>query len=205
MIMKGENRRNRLKLTKMVCGLLVIGLWIGSNSLYAQSQAIDVNQSSLTIRVFKSGLFSGFAHDHEIKAPITEGAIDSSSNPSVNLRLDSRKMRVLDPDVSANNRAEIQHTMEGAAVLDVEHFPEISYRSTAITKTGDAHWEVHGNLSLHGKNEPVMVAVSLEEGHYRGSASFKLTTFGITPIRIAGGTVKVKDEVKIEFDILPVH
>jgi polyisoprenoid-binding protein YceI len=49
-------------------------------------------------------------------------------------------MRVLDPDTSADNRAEIQYTMQGNAVLDVEHFPEISYRSTAITKTGDAHW-----------------------------------------------------------------
>jgi hypothetical protein len=38
-----------------------------------------------------------------------------------------------------DKRAEIQHMMEGNAVLDAEHFPEISYRSTAITKTGDAH------------------------------------------------------------------
>jgi polyisoprenoid-binding protein YceI len=52
--------------------------------------------------------------------------------------------------------------MEGAAVLDVVHFPEISWRSTAITKTGDAHWEVRGNLNLHGKNRLVVVVVSLE-------------------------------------------
>jgi hypothetical protein len=47
--------------------------------------------------------------------------------------------------------------------------------------------------------------VSLEGRHYRGSASFKQSNFGINPIRIAGGTVKVKDEVKIEFDIVPVQ
>jgi hypothetical protein len=192
-----------MKLPKLVLGMLVVGVCVAPNSLSAQGKAIDVNRSSLTIRVFKSGAFSAFAHDHEIKAPITEGEIDSSANQSVQLRLDSRKMRVLDPDISADKRAEIQHTMEGAAVLDVEHFPEISYRSTAITKTGDAHWEVHGTLNLHGKNQPVVVMVSQEGGHYRGSASFKQSEFGITPIRIAGGTVKVKDEVKIEFDIVP--
>jgi hypothetical protein len=49
------------------------------------------------------------------------------------------------------------------------------------------------------------VLVSLESGHYRGSASFKQSEFGITPIRIAGGTVKVKDELKIEFDIVPLQ
>src|SRR6202023_2853991 len=121
----------------------------------------------------------------------------------VQLGVDSGKMRVLDPDISADDRAKIQHTMVGAGVLDAEHFPKISYHSTAITKSGDAHWEVRGNLSLRGKNQPVAAAVSLESGHYRGSASFKLSAFGISPIRIAGGTVKVKDEVKIEFDILP--
>ena len=194
-----------MRLTKLALGMLAIGVWVGPNTLYAQHQAIDVNRSSLTIRVFKSGMFSAFAHDHEIRAAIDEGWIDSSANPSVQLRLDSRKMRVLDPDISVHNRAEIQHTMDGTAVLDVEQFPEISYRSTAITKTADSHWEVHGNLNLHGKNQPVVVVVALEAGHYRGSASVKQTNFGIDPIRIAGGTVKVKDEVKIEFDILPVQ
>jgi hypothetical protein len=194
-----------MRLTKLALGMLVIGVWVGPNNLCAQRQAIDVNRSRLTIRVFKSGVFSAFAHDHEIRAPIDEGGIDSSANPSVQLRLDSRKMRVLDPDISADNRTEIQHTMEGTAVLDVAHFPEISYRSTAITRTGEAYWEIHGNLNLHGKNQPVIVLVSFEGGHYRGSASFKQSIFGINPIRIAGGTVKVKDEVKIEFDIVPVQ
>jgi polyisoprenoid-binding protein YceI len=190
---------------RLALGILVIVVCLGPNNLYAQPQAIDVTKSSLKIRVFKSGAFSAFAHDHEIQAPIDEGKVDSSASPSVQLRVDSRKMLVLDPQISADKRAEIQHTMEGSAVLDVEHFPEISYRSTAITQTGDAHWEVRGNLNLHGKNQPVIVVVSLEEGHYRGSASIKQSAFGITPIRIAGGTVKVKDEVKIEFDIVPVQ
>jgi polyisoprenoid-binding protein YceI len=164
-----------------------------------------VNKSSLKIRVFKSGAFSAFAHEHEIQAPIDQGKIDSSASPSVQLRVDSRKMRVLDPETSADKRAQIQQTMEGATVLDVEHFPDISFRSTAITKTGEAHWEVHGTLSLHGKNQLVVVVVSSEAGHYRGSGSVKQSDFGITPISIAGGTVKVKDEVKIEFDIVPVQ
>jgi hypothetical protein len=206
-------RRNFVR--PLALGLLAILVCLGPDKLYAQPQAIDVSKSSLKIRVFKSGAFSAFAHDHEIQAPIEEGKIDegridegkieTSASPSVQLRVDSRKMRVLDPEASVDNRTEIQHTMEGNAVLDVEHFPEISYRSTSITKTGDAHWEVRGNLNLHGKSQPVVVVVSLEAGHYRGSASFKQSDFGITPIRIAGGTVKVKDEVKIEFDIVPVR
>src|ERR1700678_1167209 len=198
-------KRGAMRLTLVALGILALVACLGPNNLYAQPQAIDVNKSSLKIRVFKSGAFSAFAHDHEIQAPIDEGEIYSSASPSVQLRVDSRKMRVLDPEISVDKRAEIQHTMEGNAVLDVEHFPEISYRSTAITKTGDARWEVRGNLNLHGVSQPVVVVVLFEAGHYRGSASFKQSNFGISPIRIAGGAVKVKDEVTIEFDVVPVQ
>jgi polyisoprenoid-binding protein YceI len=189
---------------KLAFVMLTIWMLGGPNRLYAQHQAIDANASSVKIRVFKSGMFSAFAHDHEIEAPIEAGEIDSSASPSVQLRMDARKVRVLDPGISASSRADIQRTMEGAEVLDAEHFPEISYSSTKVVSTGPGRWEVRGNLSLHGNNQPVVVSASLVGGHYRGSASFKQSQFGITPIRIAGGTVKVKDELKIEFDIVPV-
>ena len=199
-------------LTKLLLGMLAFGLWLGANNLHAQSKAIDVNKSSLKVRVFKSGAFSAFAHDHEIEAAIQEGKIDegktdkrktdSSASPSVQLSVDSRKMRVLDPGTPPDKRAEIQQTMQSAKVLDVEKFPEISYQSTRVTSHGDARWEVQGILSLHGKKQPVVVEVTLRDGHYLGSASFKQSSFGIDPIRMAGGTVKVKDELKIEFDIV---
>jgi polyisoprenoid-binding protein YceI len=193
-----------MKLRKLALGILAIGVWFGPASAYGQGKAIDVNKSSLKIRVFKSGAFSAFAHDHEIEAPITEGTIDPSAN-AVHLRVDSRKIRVLDREITADKRAEIQDTMQSATVLDVERFPDISYQSTTVTGRGEAHWEVRGNLTLHGKSQPVMVEVSLEVGHYRGSAAVKQSDFGIEPIRIAGGMVKVKDQVKIEFDIVPAQ
>jgi hypothetical protein len=199
-----------MRLGKLALGMLAIGLGLGSASAYAQSKAIDGNKSSLKIRVFKSGAFAAFAHDHEIEAPIAEGKIDegkldSSDHASVQLRVDSRKMRVLDPEIAADKRAEIQHTMLGTTVLDAEKFPEISYQSTSVTGRGEGRWEVRGDLSLHGKRQPVAVEVSLKDGHYRGSTSIKQSDFGIEPIRIAGGTVKVKDELKIEFDIVPAQ
>jgi polyisoprenoid-binding protein YceI len=196
-----------MRSTKLVVAMLAIGAMVGSLSLDAQQRTIDVDKSSLTIRVFKSGVFSGFAHDHEIQAPIAEGRIeegkaDSSTKPSVQFRVDARQMRVLDPDVAADKRAAIQKTMQSPAVLDVEKFPKISFQSTTVTKKGEAGWEVRGTLTLCGKQEPVVVAVISETGHYRGSASIKQSDFGIEPSRIAGGTVKVKDEIKIEFDIV---
>jgi polyisoprenoid-binding protein YceI len=193
-----------MRLRATLLAIVAIGTCLGPNRLSAQSKAIDVNKSTLKIRVFKSGAFSAFAHNHEIQAPIAEGKIDSSGN-SVQLRVDSHQMRVIDPEISADKRAEIQHTMQSAAVLDVEKFPEISFQSTTVSSRGEGHWEVRGDLTLHGKKEPVTVDVTFKDGHYRGSAALKQTTFGMTPISIAGGTVKVKDEVRIEFDIVAAN
>jgi len=54
---------------------------------------------------------------------------------------------------------------------------------------------------MHGTERPISFEVALKDGRYRGSANLKQTDFGMTPITIAGGTVKVKDEVKVEFEI----
>jgi hypothetical protein len=48
----------------------------------------------------------------------------------------------------------------------------------------------------------VKVEVEGTNGHYRGSAKLRQTEFGITPVTIAGGSIKVKDDVRIEFEII---
>lgn len=179
---------------------LAASLFLLPTILIAQTRAIDKQHSTITVKVFKSGLFSGFAHNHEIAAPIEEGVVDVPQQ-RVSLRADTRKMRVLDPEASENTRAEIQKTMLGADVLNRERFPEISFESTSVERSGDDQWTVHGNLTLHGQTNRVTVNVRLSGEHYRGTATLKQHDFGIAPISIAGGTVKVKDEVKIEFDI----
>jgi hypothetical protein len=191
----------RCKKLKVV--VLAVGL-ASAVGVAAQSEvrAIDVRRSALRIRVFKSGLFSAFAHNHEIEAPIAQGRVELSESPSVTLLVDARKLRILDPGLSADKRVEVQKTMDGPQVLDSSRFPEISFRSTAIEKMGADHWTVRGNLTLHGQTRPVAVQVAFRDGDYQGSATLKQRDFGIAPVSIAGGTVKVKDEVKIEFDII---
>jgi hypothetical protein len=39
-------------------------------------------------------------------------------------------------------------------------------------------------------------------GKYRGSAKLRQTEFGITPVSIGGGSIKVKDDIRIEFEIV---
>jgi len=161
---------------------------------------IDVRASKLTVRVFKSGLFSPLAHNHEIQAPLAEGAVDTSLL-SVDLRIESQAMRVLDPKVSDDERSKVQRAMAGPGVLDVTRFPAIRFHSTAIQPSGPGSWHIEGTLELHGESRPIRFEVTREGGLYRGRATLRQTEFGIKPIRIAGGTVKVKNEVGVEFEI----
>ena len=171
-------------------------------SALAQNRAVDASRSTMKIHVSKSGLFSAFGHNHEVEAPIESGTVELSPSQSVQLRFDARKLRVLDPDQKASERAEVQETMLGLKVLDSTRFPEISFQSTVVEKAGADHWTVQGNLTLHGQSRHVVVDVTQKNGHYLGTATFKQTAFGIEPVSAGGGSVKVKDELKIEFDIV---
>ena len=167
----------------------------------AQTSAIDTQASSLTVKVAKAGLFSAFGHNHEVRAPIASGRIVSSGTPSVEFMVHARQMQVLDEDLAADKRAEVQKTMHSAAVLDSERFPEIRFQSKKIEGNG-GRYRVTGELTLHGVTRPVVVAVELRNGHYVGSATIKQTEFGIKPVTAGGGTVKVKDAVEVVFDII---
>jgi polyisoprenoid-binding protein YceI len=167
-------------------------------SVSARPQAIDIRKSVMTVHVGKAGLFSAFGHDHDIAAPISAGSADTAH---VELHIQSRALRVRDSRASEKERDEIQRTMLGPEVLDVERHPEIVFRSTAVEPAGPDSWRVRGTLTLHGRTRPVTVQVTERAGHYVGNSLLKQTDFGIKPIRIAGGTVRVKDEIRIHFDI----
>jgi polyisoprenoid-binding protein YceI len=165
----------------------------------AAPHAIDTRTSTMTIRVGKSGAFSAFGHDHEIVAPIASGSADTEAH-SVELRVNAAALRVQDSKGSEGDKAQIQKTMLGPEVLDAEQHREIVFKSTSAQQAGGA-WSVTGNLTLHGATHPVTVTVREQSGHYVGSATIRQSDFGIKPVKVAGGTVKVKDDVRIEFDI----
>lgn len=168
----------------------------------AERRALDTQRSTITVRVFKAGLFRAFADNHVIQAPLAEGSLDDSATPQVELVVDARRMHVLDPGLSAKDREEVQARMLGPEVLDSSRFAQIRFQSTAVQRLETDRWLVRGDLHLHGQVHQVAVKVARENGRYKGSATLRQTEFAITPISIAGGMVKVKDDITIEFDIV---
>ena len=186
---------------QLILAFLVVFPVLASAYSWGQGQTIDPANSKLTVHAFKSGLFAGFADNHEIEAPIAEGTIDEI-NSQVRFRVDSERMRVLDPRLSPSKRQQVQDRMLGPEVLASNRFPEITFVSTGVEPRGRNEFLVRGDLSLRGVTHPVSTTVVRQDsGRYTGICTLKQRDFGIAPISIAGGTVKVKDELKIEFDI----
>src|ERR1700739_911014 len=111
---------------------------------------VDAAHSTLRIHVAKTGLFSAFGHNHEIEAPIESGEVVESGNLSVSLRVDARKLKVLDPE-DPKSRPQVQETMLGPQVLDSTRYPEIRFESEKIESKRPNHWVVTGRLTLHGQ------------------------------------------------------
>src|SRR5258708_804278 len=171
----------------------------------AEDLAIDAQRSTITIHVGKAGLFSAAGHEHWISAPISSGALRESPDPHVEFAVETAKMAVKpDPKVDTKTQAAVQKDME-EMTLETRKFPEIKFHSSAIAKVGDDQWKVSGDLSLHGVTKPVSLIVKRSGDAYSAHTVLKQTDFGIKPISVGGGTIKVKNEVEIDFQIFPRH
>ncbi|MGE0407122.1 MAG: YceI family protein [Candidatus Korobacteraceae bacterium] len=199
-------RKALMKTTAAICCLLSMTTAVLLSArvpMAAQTIPIDLAQSLITVRVFKTGLFSVFAHDHEIRAPLSAGSITLAPNASVEFVVPTAKMVVLDPKLAADKRAEVQETMLGPKVLDVQRYPEIRFRTTQANAAGQGRWIVDGELTIRQETHPVRVTAEVaEDGSYRGAINIRQKDFGIQPISLAGGTIKIKDEIRIEFRVV---
>lgn len=183
---------------------LLVAAVLGTTALSATQAAagpIDVRRSKLTVFVFKAGLFAAFADNHVISAPIASGTITTAPSPSIELVVNAADLVPLDPDLDPAKRADVRTRMLGDEVLDTGKFPTITFASTAIEPAGPDRWNVSGRLTIHGVTRVVTFPVARANNVYRGDTRIRQRDFGITPIRIAGGTVSVKDELKVEFEV----
>jgi polyisoprenoid-binding protein YceI len=206
--MHSANRIRNLRATIILIILCSTAL-LAAQTPTTQSAA---HQSAITIHVGKSGLFSAAAHNHIIVTPIARANVDPA-HLSAEITVLVKDMKVTDPEVSDKDRAEIQSTMLGPKVLDQEKYPEIHFKSVHIEQTSPQHYRVAGTLELHGAKQEVTLevisspaaAASAEHGtaqaHYHGTAKLKQSDYGIKPISLFGGSVKVKDELELEFDV----
>ena len=175
---------------------------------------VDRKQSSLEIRVSREGFLKALGHDHVISATELSGQIQLAqpnvTQSSVTFVAATSSLVVVDPGEAEKDRNEVQSTMLGDKVLDAARYPQIQFTSSGVRsvtqKEGVTELQIEGTLRLHGVEKLVIIPVRLRMtgGNLTADGELPLlqSNYGIAPIKVGGGAVRVKDKLKISFHIV---
>lgn len=174
---------------------------------------IDAEGSSFFVKVFSTGLLSAFAHNPKIAIRDFQGHAEFNplggmlDEAQLSIRIRASSLEMVD-DVGPKDRTEIHERMFNEA-LEVDRFPEIVYECSRVTASGvnDRYWAgLRGELSLHGVTKPLPISAKItllnDSLHASGEFSIRQTDYGMKLVSAAGGSIRVKDELKLTFDIL---
>jgi len=174
--------------------------------------AVDTRTSQFTVQAFASGLIAAVAHSPKIAIREWSGVAQMASSTlegaSLKVRVRAASLEVLD-ELSEVDRREL-HRVMNREVLETEEFPEIAYDSTEVAadklKEDLYRLNVHGRLTLHGvtNDQDFVAQASLGVDSLRAYGSFLLlqTDYDIRIASIAGGTLKLLDELKFSFYVV---
>jgi len=171
-------------------------------------------ESDMRVFVGKAGLFSALGHEHEIGVKSFNGHVvvpESGANgASMEMEIDALSLEVLDKQESDDDRKKIFTSMHNE-VLESVKYPKISFKSVSVSdlkSTGDGAYSfvVNGDLTLRDTTNriavPVAATITPQQLRASGKYTLKQSSYGIKPFSAAGGAVKVKDDVVVNFNIL---
>jgi polyisoprenoid-binding protein YceI len=173
---------------------------------------IDPRTSQFTVQAFANGLIAAIAHSPKIAIRDWTGVLDVASDTfrdaSIHIRVKAASLEVLD-EMPDRDRREL-HRIMNLEVLESAKFPEITYESTLVTtdKMKDDLYRVNvrGRLNLHGvSNEQdvaAQAAIGVDSIRAHGSFTLLQTDYDIRIASIAGGSLKLMDELKFSFYVV---
>lgn len=169
---------------------------------------IDHNASRFLVRAFATGMLSALGHSPTIAIRDFSGEARLDSEPSLRIRVRSASLEVID-DIPSKDKREMERTMH-VDVLQSAKYPEIVYESTSVklNSLGENRWQANviGMLTLRGvtRGEDIAMQVTRMGDMLRASGEFSIlqSDYGIKPVSAAGGTLKLKNELKCSCDIV---
>src|SRR5215813_7857391 len=168
---------------------------------------IDAAASKFTAQAFAEGLFSMFGHDPVIGIKDFEGEAEfvpeTFESASLKLTINALSLAVVN-GIKEKDRREIERTMR-EEVLETGTYPEIVFesRNISLSRIGNDRYRarVIGDLTLHGVTQSNIwlngeVTMNAEGLRAKGDFAVKQTDYKIKLVSVAGGTLKLKNEVK---------
>jgi polyisoprenoid-binding protein YceI len=174
--------------------------------------AIDAKASLFTVQAFAAGMIAVVAHSP--KFAIRDFAGDmvfvpgSMQNASVHVTIQVGSLEIMD-EVSKADRREIDRVMFDE-VLEKTTYPTVEYNSSRVTNTkmNENVYRVNvvGDLMLHGLTRGVTLDAQVVTGEdsvrAQGSFAIMQSQFGLKIASIAGGTLKLRDELRFSYFII---
>jgi polyisoprenoid-binding protein YceI len=174
--------------------------------------AFDAKSSQFTVQAFAEGL-AGIA-DHRPRFSVRDfsGELlfdrDNLNGGSLHLSAKTSSLDIMD-DVSKHDRRSIERVMFGE-VLHPEAFPEVRFTSSQVVcgavEENRYRTDISGTVSLHGveQSQSIQAQLILSEGSLRAYGEFRLrqTAYGLSIASVAGGILRIKDELKFVFFVV---
>ncbi len=173
---------------------------------------LDPASSRFTVQAFAAGMLSGLGHSPTFAIREFTGELrfapDAPAEASFRLTVKADSLAITD-SVSPKDRDEIESRMR-QEVLETAVYPEIVFQGTELTadKVADNWYRLRlkGELRLHGVKRPQPVDAQLrileDQVRLSGRGTLLLSAYRIKPVSALGGTIKLKDELKFDFDLV---
>lgn len=177
----------------------------------ADRYVIDPMISRFTVKAVATGLLSAFGHSPTIQIRNFKGEIEFNpraiEQSSLHFIVRADSLTVAD-NISDKDRREMESQMRDQ-VLETAKYSEILYATTQVslqnTTNGSNDFMLLGRLSLHGVIRPLRIPARLtltgDLLRAFGEFSVRQSDYNIKLVTAVGGGLKVKDEVKFNFDI----
>jgi len=190
-------------------------------SLKAGTYSLNENSGNVYIYTFKEGLLSKLAHDllidvtnFKVNVNVPEKGFSSGN---LDLELQANSLKVIcalkegerQPDtLKEKDIADIERDT-AKKVLHPDKYPTVNFCSKEILekpglsyKLDEDGYHVKGELSLHGVTKPVEFNIKITNGkNLTGMITLLQKDYGIKPFKAMLGTLKIKNEINIGFDL----
>ena len=173
---------------------------------------IDARRSRFTVQAFATGILSSMGHNPTIGIRGFSGEVEFDPEAieaaALSLTIQAASLEVLD-DVRDRDRREMEKVMKDD-VLEVAKYPQITYEAAEmeVTRIDGAVYSanINGKVSFHGvsRSQPITARIMESGEMLRISGDFMLrqSDFQIKPVSVAGGALKLKDELKFNFEMV---
>jgi polyisoprenoid-binding protein YceI len=175
----------------------------------------DPGQSRFTVQAFASGMLSMLGHSPTFAVRDFAGFVrlDGPGVEGLYVELTARadSLELLDR-LGAREREEIERRMR-REVLETAAFPEITFHTVEFEAelVDRGHYRVFlgGRLTLHGVTRPQGIDAELlfdtDRLRLRGGCTVRMSAYGIRPVTALAGAIKLKDELKLTFDLVALR